>query len=60
MNIDRIKVGTKLKNKHTDEIHSVEKIEIVRVSPSETTIVFTIQGFRSNQYYVNKNWEMIK
>ena len=49
-----------LKNKHTNEIHSVENIEVVRVSPNETTIVFTIQGFRSNQYYINKNWEMSK
>tara|TARA_R110002020_G_scaffold2_5_gene39 strand:- start:3745 stop:3927 length:183 start_codon:yes stop_codon:yes gene_type:complete len=60
MDISRIKIGTKLKNKHTNEIHPVENIEVVRVSPNETTIVFTIKGFRSNQYYINKNWEMFK
>jgi len=59
MNIDRIKIGTNLKNKYTEEIHAVEKIEVVRVNVNETTIVFTIAGFRSNQYYVNKNWVIV-
>tara|TARA_R110001592_G_scaffold8366_7_gene45762 strand:- start:9218 stop:9397 length:180 start_codon:yes stop_codon:yes gene_type:complete len=59
MNIDRIKIGTDLKNKHTQEIHPVEKIEVVTVDVNKTTIVFTIAGFRSNQYYVNKNWVIV-
>ena len=55
----KIKIGTKLKNIHTGEIHTVTKIQIVRITPKETTVVFTINGFRSNEYYVNKNWVIV-
>lgn len=56
----KIKIGTKLKNIHTGDIQTVTQIEIVRINPKETTVVFTINGFRSNEFYTNKNWEVVQ
>tara|TARA_R100000951_G_scaffold104609_2_gene97874 strand:- start:2955 stop:3143 length:189 start_codon:yes stop_codon:yes gene_type:complete len=60
----KIKIGTILRNKHNKRVAEVHAVETVQVKIGESITVYVLiyeDGYatRSNEFYINKNWEIV-